>query len=78
MNTLSKWGNSLAVRIPTNCAEISGLKEGTPVQVSAKAGRLIIERTRPKYKLKDLLAQITPENFQGEVDWGEPVGDEEW
>ena len=75
---VAKWGNSLAVRIPVHCAEVSGLKEGTPVQVSAKAGRLIIERARPKYKLEDLLAQITPENFQGEVNWGEPVGDEEW
>jgi antitoxin MazE len=78
MNTLGKWGNSLAVRIPAHCVEVSGLKEGTPVQVSAKAGRIIIEPARPKYKLKDLLAQITPENMHSEVDWGEPVGDEEW
>jgi antitoxin MazE len=78
MNTIAKWGNSLAVRIPSNCAEISGLKEGTPVRVSAKAGRVVIERARPEYKLKDLLARVTPENFQGEVDWGAPAGAEEW
>jgi antitoxin component of MazEF toxin-antitoxin module len=33
---------------------------------------------RPKFRLKDLLREITPENRQSEVDWGAPVGKEEW
>jgi len=33
---------------------------------------------QPKFRLKDLLTEITPENRQGEVDWPPPVGKEEW
>ena len=37
---LSKWGNSLAVRIPADVAESVGLKEGDEVQMHvAEAGR---------------------------------------
>jgi antitoxin component of MazEF toxin-antitoxin module len=34
------------------------------------------ERPRRKYRLRDLLAQITPENVHPETDWGRPVGKE--
>ena len=33
---------------------------------------------KTKFRLKDLLAEITPENLHGEVDWAEPVEKEEW
>jgi antitoxin MazE len=78
MNTLAKWGNSLAVRIPAKFAEQSGLREGTPVNIKVKAGRIIIERARPKYKLKDLLAGYSPDDQPEEIWKGPPVGDEEW
>lgn len=32
---------------------------------------------RPRYSLDELLARVTPENMQGEIDWGAPVG-REW
>lgn len=78
MNTLAKWGNSLAARIPAKFAEQSGMKEGTPIQIKVKAGRLIIERARPKYKLKDLLAGYSPGDQPEELWKGPAVGDEAW
>ena len=78
MNALAKWGNSLAIRIPAKLAEESGLKEGAQVHITAKAGKLIVKKARPKFKLKDLLAEITPDNRHSEVDWGASVGKEEW
>lgn len=77
MNALAKWGNSLAVRIPAKFAEQSGLKEGTPIEIKAKAGRIVIERARPKYKLKDLLAGYAEDERPLEM-WNGKVGDEEW
>ena len=78
MNTLAKWGISLAVRIPAKFAEQSGMREGTPVNINVKGGRLIIERARPKFKLRDLLAGYSPDD-QPEDLWKAPaVGDEEW
>jgi len=77
MITVAKWGNSLAVRIPATDAKRVGFQEGTQVEIRAKAGKLIIEPARRKYKLKELLAAITPENQHGEVEWGR-TGNEEW
>jgi len=36
------------------------------------------QREHGRHNLKDLMARI-PKSYQpGEVDWGEPVGKEEW
>jgi antitoxin MazE len=78
MNTLAKWGNSLAVRIPAKFAEQIGMREGTPVNINVTRGRLIIERARAKYKLSDLLAGCSPDDKPEEFWKGPPVGDEEW
>jgi antitoxin MazE len=75
---IAKWGNSLAVRLPKSLAADLGLSEGVPVELSIDAGRLVVAPARPKYRLADLLAQITPENRHDEVDWGAPKGTEEW
>ena len=79
MQTISKWGNSLAVRIPAAFAETVGLEEGTVVEVKVRAGRLIIVPTAARrYELRELIDQITPENSHELVDWGKPVGKEIW
>jgi len=75
---IQKWGNSLALRIPQVLAEQTGLSEGTPVFVRVDAGKLVISRERRKYRLEDLLDQITPENQPEIIDWGPPVGKEVW
>jgi len=75
---IAKWGNSLALRLPKSLAADAGFAEGTPVELSAQNGKLIIALARPKYRLADLLAQITPDNHHDEVDWGAPKGTEEW
>ena len=46
--------------------------------MSAQTGKLIIALARPKYRLAELLSQITPDNRHDEVDWGAPKGTEEW
>jgi antitoxin MazE len=79
MQTVCKWGNSLAVRIPAAFAETVGLCEGTEVDLNIQAGRLIVAPVRQqRYDLQQLLEQITPENRHDLVDWGKPVGKEVW
>jgi hypothetical protein len=34
------------------------------------------QHTKERYSLDDLLEGVTPEHFNGEMDWGEPVGEE--
>jgi antitoxin MazE len=74
--TITKWGNSLALRIPAAIIKDLGIFEGVEVQLTIEGGRLIIER--PRYTLEELLSGITPENIHSEITTGDPVGHEEW
>ena len=77
MQTISKWGNSLALRIPAAFAETAGLEEGTVVEMKVRAGRLIVVPAKsPRYDLHQLVGRITPKNSHRLVDWGKPVGKE--
>lgn len=77
---VQKWGNSLALRIPKGVAEELGLTQGGSVDVRVQGGALVVTPTRPKYTLAELLDRMTPENMphDADLDWGEPVGQEEW
>jgi antitoxin MazE len=79
MQTISKWGNSLAVRIPAGFAETAGLAEGTVVDLKVRRGQLIVFPAQTlKYDLRQLVGRITPKNKHRLIDWGKPVGKEAW
>lgn len=78
MQSVSKWGNRLALRIPATFAETLGLTEGAKVELKVSADRLIVRPVRCKYDLKQLVDKITPNNRHNETDWGKPVGKESW
>ena len=73
---ITKWGNSLGVRIPRTLAEKAGLTEGTPIIFDVGEDSIAIRRKR--YSLETLLAQVTHGNLHGEVKTGRPVGREVW
>jgi antitoxin MazE len=79
MQAISKWGNSLAVRIPAAFAETAGLEEGTMVELKVRSGRLmVVPAESPRYDLRQLVGRITPKNRHRLVDWGKPAGKETW
>jgi antitoxin MazE len=44
---VSKWGNSLAVRLPVECTRAAGLKEGDSVEADiTPSGEIILAPTR--------------------------------
>jgi antitoxin MazE len=73
---ISKWGNSLAVRIPATYAKYLELKEGMALDVSLVPGGLLLRLCKKAYTLEELVARITPENLHVETDWGPDVGRE--
>ena len=75
---MSKWGNSLALRIPKIFGADLDLEEGTEVEISIANGSIIITPVSSKYELEDLVRGITAENRHTETDWGAPRGDEVW
>ena len=78
---IQKWGNSQGLRLTKSLLADAQLGVGDEVDISVKDGVMIVtpaKKIRGKHSLKDLVARI-PENYKtGEVDWGEPVGKEDW
>lgn len=76
---VKKWGNSLAIRIPTRVAQDLGLTNDSQVEITTDGQTAILRReVNAPVSLADLVQGITPENMHGEVDWGEPIGKEAW
>jgi antitoxin MazE len=76
---IQMWGNSLALRIPKAFANEAHLRQDELVEVLLVDGKLVVEPiVKPKPTLDALLAGVTEENLHAEVDFGPPVGREEW
>ena len=75
--TISKWGNSLAVRLPKEALESAHLHEGDLLSVvAAENGLLLTPVNRPS--IEALVDAITAENLHRETRTGLPVGNEVW
>lgn len=75
---ISRWGNSLGLRLPKSVALEAQVDEGDRVDVSVNNGVIVIRPSRPTYSLEQLVAKITPRNRHDESDWGTPLGHEAW
>ena len=73
---VTRWGNSLGVRLPKELAMRLGISEGSRVEITAEPGRIVISVARPVYSLEELLVGMTPEAMHEAFDWGEDVGRE--
>ena len=74
----SKWGNSIALRIPRGVAKALQVAEGSMAELQVKDGSLVVTPVAavPKYDIDELVAAITPENVHGETGTGRAVGNE--
>ena len=73
---VSRWGNSLGLRIPKDIAARAGLREGARVEIEAEGERIIISPARRRYVLAELLEGMTPEAMREAFDWGPDRGRE--
>jgi len=76
---ISKWGNSLAIRIPQAIVKEARLEEGDRLSLDlAGDGSIVLRSSRRKYLLDELVGGITSRNRHRETDWGVPQGKESW
>jgi antitoxin MazE len=74
-----KWGNSLALRVPSAFADEVGATEGKRAVMTVENGALVVKvverprKQRRRYSLEQLLAGLSRED---EIDWGQPRGRE--
>lgn len=76
---IQKWGNSLALRIPSSMAKQLGIQQNTFVKITEKGHKIIVEPIKkPRYNLQEMLSQINEENLHQEQSFGDSVGKEVW
>ncbi|WP_439574917.1 AbrB/MazE/SpoVT family DNA-binding domain-containing protein [Phreatobacter sp.] len=74
---ITKWGNSLALRIPSSFAKEIGVGEGAIADLSVENGTLVVRPVaKPAYDLAMLVSGITEANLHGETDTGYAAGNE--
>jgi len=77
-----KWGNSLAVRVPSDVAQEIGLHPDDVLEIEVVKGKIVLtpasRRTPARYDLGALVKRINPRNRYREIDFGKPQGRENW
>jgi antitoxin MazE len=77
MVTVQKWGNSLAVRIPSQFAKNLGVKNGSQIELELLDDEMVIRPVKTKPMLDDLLAQTKGKtNPHLDYEFGVPEGKE--
>lgn len=79
--SLQKWGNSAGIRIPKKVISKAHLKLGEDLALSIQGRTLVLTPVNGsirKFKLEDILRDVTPKDVDGELGWGKPVGNEIW
>jgi antitoxin MazE len=78
---VQKWGNSQGLRFPRDVLRKAFIAVGEEVDISVRRGEIVVKpsvRTRGKYLLKDLVAEMPARYRSSEVKWGKSVGRESW
>jgi antitoxin ChpS len=79
---IQKWGNSAAVRLPTELLGLLRVTLGDKLSVNVQPDGVLLKAARPSYSLADLVAQCDPSASEPAdlVTWlkVKPVGREAW
>ena len=76
---VQKWGNSLAIRIPSAFVAEIGFGKDAEIEMNIVDGKLIVTPTlKQQFSLAALLSAIDENNIHHETDTGVPQGSEIW
>ncbi|PLC44534.1 PemI-like protein 1 (protein mazE) [Ralstonia pickettii] len=75
--TVKRWGNSLALRIPSTLADEIHIAENSVVELNVRDGLLVAE-VKPSFSLDAALnlLETNQERLDPMMEWGAPVGSE--
>ncbi len=76
--TMGKWGNSLAIRVPSALAESLALREGSGVELVVENETLIVRPRKVKepVDMRRIVAEMDPSTFPDESFDTWPIGEE--
>lgn len=67
---VQKWGNSLAIRIPSDIAKRMNVQQGSDVEIKVEGITATLKAKKQRPTLEELVTHITPENQHSEIDCG--------
>jgi len=73
---LSRWGNSLALRLPKQVALSQNLNEGIDLEIKEERGGFFVKAVPKQYSLSELLKGIDEKNLHTETFGDAPRGKE--
>ena len=73
---ISKWGSSLAIRIPKPIVEQWGVQEGSSIEILPDGDHVLLRKA--SYDLDGMLSSVKADNLHPETDTGSPQGLEVW
>jgi antitoxin MazE len=72
--TLSKWGNSLAFRVPKDVAELAGFQEGEALELTLDGQSIVVSKKR--YSLEEMLKDMEGKEWPALIFDDPPRGSE--
>ena len=76
------WGNSQGIRFPKDIMQEAGIRVNDILQMEVVDGKIVLSRPLPPFRHKTLKERVeesgVPLSGIGELDWGEPCGNEVW
>ena len=76
---VKEWGNSQGIRFPKAVMQEAGIRVDDVLQVHVEDGKIILSRPFYHKTLRERVAESgVPLTGIGELDWGEPAGNEVW
>lgn len=76
---VKSWGNSQGIRISKDILREADIKVDEVLEVKVSKGRIVLEKAFKHKTLEERAEEFGGRlNLDGEYDWGEPVGNEEW
>ena len=79
VSKVQKWGNSQGLRLSKHVLELADIAVGDDVEIIVGDGQITVKKVpRTKYDLAELVTRIPKSYRAKEVDFGPPIGKEEW
>ncbi len=75
---VAKWGNSLALRLPKALTSSRKWEAGAELEIVEYDEGILLKPSASPISLEALVTSIRPGQLHGEVDTGEPRGNETW
>ena len=76
---IQKWGNSQGLRLSKHILDLADIAVGDDVEITVGNREIVVRKVRrSKYDLAELVSRIPKGDKAEEVDFGPPVGKEEW